>query len=219
MSIQQSNNVLEHNENHEDLLQLRRLQLLRMLEHRVKLSNQVEILHNLQMDKSAAFVMSDSAAESIRAGLQDKRRLRNESTALGHLSVAAQTPDSSGIVYKLDALKFENIGVVDHVIASERESLGVGEVEIHTHVYSRPMYLDNTDVADVITAVAGPAWVDPYKPHSFNRHMRVFGIISIHWHGLARLQFYCHNLEDDLSAQNNFGLKKFGNPIVLLSAF
>ena len=219
MSIQRPDNILENSQNSDDVLKLRRMQLLHVLEQRVSQYKQVEILNNVRMDKSAAFVIDEVAAASIRAGLQDKRRRRNESTALGHLSVAAQTPDLSGIVYKLDSFKFENIGGVDHVMASERETLAVGEVEIHTHVYARPIYLNNIDVADVISALAGPAWIDPHNPQSFDGQKRVFGIMSVHWHGLVRLQFYCHSLKDSVSRQNNFGLKKFGNPVVLVSVF
>jgi hypothetical protein len=219
MDIQRSDKIFENITTTDDKLQLRRLQLLRMLEKRIMQTQQAEILRDLEQDKSAAFIISDAAAATIRKGFQDKRRRKNESTASGYLSVAAQTPDCTGIVYRLDAFRFENIGEADYVMAVEREMLGVGEVEIHTHVFTRPMYLNNIDIADVVSAVAGPAWRDPYDPEPFNGSRRVFGIISLHWHGLARLQFYSHNLLDDLSASNNYGLKKFGNSVVLPSAF
>jgi hypothetical protein len=219
MDIQRPNRIFENITTTDDTLQLRRLQLLRMLEQRIMQTRQAEILRDLEQDKSAAFVISDAAASAIRKGFQDKRRRKNESTALGHLSVAAQTPDSTGIVYRLDAFRFEHIGEADYVMAVERETLGIGEVEIHTHVFTRPMYLNNIDVADIVSAVAGPAWRDPYDHESFDGHMRVFGILSLHWHGLARLQFYSHNLLDDLSASNNYGLKKLGNSVVLPNAF
>jgi hypothetical protein len=219
MDIQQPDHALEHIEITDDALQLRRLQLLQMLEQRIMQTQQAEILRDLEQDKSAAFVMSDAAAAAIRKGFQDKRRRKNESTGLGHLSVAAQTPDCTGIVYRLDAFRFEHIGEADYVMAVERETLAVGEVEIHTHVFTRPMYLNNIDIADIVSAVAGPAWRDPYDPEPFNGSRRVFGILSLHWHGLARLQFYSHNLLDDLSASNKYGLKKLGNAVVLPSAF
>jgi hypothetical protein len=219
MSIEEPDKVLANIEITDDLLQLRRLELLRKLEQRIMQTQQAEILRDLKRDKSAAFIMSHPAVVAIRRGLQDKRRHKNESAALGHLSVAAQTPDATGIVYQLDAFTFENIGEADYVMAVERDTLDVGEVEIHTHVYSRPMYLDNIDIADVVSAVAGPSWIDPYDAAVSHGHRRVFGIMSLHWHGLARLQFYCHNLLDDLTIANNYGLKKLGNPVVVPNAF
>src|SRR5262245_13782567 len=113
MSIQRTDNVLERGEITDDLLQLRRLQLLRILDQRVVQTHQVEILHNLQQNKTAAFLINDTAAAVIRAGLQDKRRRRYESTASGYLSVVAYTTDDSGVVYQLDEFIFENIGAAD----------------------------------------------------------------------------------------------------------
>jgi hypothetical protein len=200
-------------------LQQRRVHLLQLLEQRINEAVYPEILYKLKQDQSAAFIIGDNAATVIRKGLRDKRRQENESTALAYLAVAAQTPDSAGIVYRIDKFAFENIGEADYVLASEREYLGAGEVEVHTHVYSRPAYLDQVDIGDVVTALAGPSWVDPNSPLSHTKHLRVFGILSLHQQGFARLQFYCHNLKRNLSAKNNYGLQKWGTPITLLDAF
>lgn len=203
----------------DDRLQARRLDLLDFLSDEVERRSQVIILPNLRQNKSAAFIISDPAAKAIREALQNIYLRVNESSALARVSSVAQTPDASGIVYRIDSFQFETIGTADYVVGIERDSLKPGEIEVHTHVYSRPEFLDQVDINDVIATVSGPAWNGSLNGDINDGHLRIFGVLSIHKNGLARLQFYLHNLRDDLSARNNYGLSRLGAPITLLDVF
>jgi hypothetical protein len=176
------------------------------------------IFYDLEQSKAAAFIIRNKAAKSIRRGFADPLRRANESSALAKVSIAAQTPDASGLVYSIDVFRFENVGSADGVMSLERERLNAGEIEVHSHVFSRPDYLGKIDVGDLIAAVEGPAWISPQAQQS-NYALRIFGILSLYPTRLAQLQFYCHDLSDDLSSSNNFGLKTLGMPISLPNAF
>jgi hypothetical protein len=192
----------------------RRMDLLRELYELHPLA----IFHELEQSKAAAFVISNKAAKSIRQGFANPLRRENESSALAKVSLAAQTPDASGLVYSVQSFRFENVGDADGVEAVERERLNAGEIEVHSHVYSRPDYLGKTDIGDLVAAIEGPAWISPHSEPT-DHAIRIFGVLSLYTYHLARLQFYIHDLADDLSRNNNYGLKRLGMPITLAEAF
>lgn len=197
------------------VIEQRRLELLDKLYTEV---HPLAIFADLDEAQRVVFVMSDEIADTIRLGLKDARRRTYESSALAVVNLAAQTEDGFNQVFGLAHFQFENIGTADGVVSVARERLGAGEIEIHSHVYHRPDYLDEVDVADLIAAIEGPAWVHP-QTKQMNPAQRVFGILSIHRNGLARLQFYIHDLRENLVAWNNYGLKKFGKVMSLPNAF
>jgi hypothetical protein len=180
--------------------------------------NPVAIFDDLEQSKAAAFVISNKAAKAIRRGFFEPLRRVNESSALAKVSISAQTPDGTGLVYSVDAFRFENLGTADGVEAVERERLNAGEIEVHSHVFTRPDYLGNVDVGDLIAAVEGPAWISP-RPEPTDYALRIFGILSLYPTRIAKLQFYVHDLSDDLDSANNYGLKTLGMPISLLNVF
>jgi hypothetical protein len=192
----------------------RRMELLARLEELHPLA----IFNHLEQSKAAAFTISNKAAKAIRRGFFEPPRRSNESSALAKVSIAAQTPDGSGLVYRVDAFRFETIGTADGVESVARERLNPGEIEVHSHVFSRPEYLGNVDVGDLIAAVEGPAFISP-RLEASDYALRIFGILSLYPSRLAQLQFYVHDLSDNLDSTNNFGLKKLGMPISLPKAF
>ena len=195
-------------------IEKRRIELLNRLAIEV---HPLAIFQELDVDKSAAFTLSNGAEKSIRQGLSRRQRRINESSALITVKVAALTPDKTKTVYEVKEFLFENIGTSDAVLV-ERERLKAGEIEAHTHVYTTPDYLGKTDVGDLIAAVEGPAWVYP-TTNMMNPALRIFGILSIYPDRSAELQFYSHDLRDLLHMSNNYGLKKFGLPVHIKSAY
>lgn len=196
-------------------IETRRIELLDILNME---AHPLEIFFGLEQSEIAAFVISDTAASTIRRGLSNPYRRDNESSALAKVEVAATTPDHSGIVYLVRAFHFENLGTADAVLSVERDRLKAGEIEVHTHLYNRPDYLGNTDVGDLIAAIEGPAWVDP-ATKKVEPALRIFGVLSVYFDHLAELQFYVHDLRHDLSTLNNYGLKRLGQSIRLLDAY
>lgn len=192
----------------------RRMDLLRRLEDLHPLS----IFLDLEQSTKAAFIISDKAARSIRRALAQPRYRLNESAALAKVKIHARTPDDSAYVYQIESFRFETIGDADGVVSVERDSLNEGEIEIHSHVFSRPDYLGKTDIGDLIACVEGPAWHSP-RPQPMDTAVRIFGVLSIYASRFAHLQMYRHDLRDDLSQENSFGLKKLGMAISLPNAF
>jgi hypothetical protein len=196
-------------------IEKRRIDLLDKLYAEV---HPVTILDDLDIDRDVVFMMGETAASAIRAGLADPGRRKFESTALAKVKLAAQTADGDNYVFLIERFQFENVGNADGVLSVARDWLNLGEIEVHSHVYSRPEYLGQVDVGDLIAALEGPAWVHPHLEQA-SPAQRVIGILSVHHDGLARLQFYSHDLRGKLDAWNNYGLKKFGLPISILDAF
>lgn len=192
----------------------RRLNLLMKLSVE---AHPLDIFLQLEYSHAAAFTVSEKAAQSIRNGLANPYRQHNESSALVTFKIAAQTPDAKQVVYEIVSFVFENVGMVDTVFV-ERERLGRGEIEVHSHTFMTPDYLGNVDVGDLIAAVEGPAWHHPQMKHTSGA-VRIFGILSIYRNRIAQLQFYHHDLRDQLTLSNNYGLEKLGNPIRLLDAY
>jgi hypothetical protein len=197
----------------ESQIEERRMDLLQ----RLAPFHPLTIFHDLEQSQKAAFIISDKAARSIRRSLAEPRYRMNESAALAKVKVSARTPDASAYVYQIESFRFEAIGTADAVM-TERERLNEGEIEVHSHVFSRPDYLGKTDIGDLIACVEGPAWHAP-RPQLLDTGVRIFGILSIYASRFAHLQFYRHDLRDDLSRENNFGLKKLGMAISLPNAF
>lgn len=196
-------------------IEARRIELLMWLyveEH------PLSILHNLELSDAGVFMIDDSAASSIREGLANPVRRKNESVALATVAVMAKTPDTQQFVYQVRSFQFKNLGTADSVLSLLREQFNAGEIEVHSHLFSSPDYLGQTDIGDLIASLEGPAWVHPQANY---RHtaQRIFGILSIHSNRFASLQFYLHDLRDILSIENNYGLKKLGQPISLLDAY
>jgi hypothetical protein len=192
----------------------RRMDLLKRLEAFHPLS----VFEGLEQSRIAAFIIGDKAARSIRRALAEPRYRLNESAGLAKVKIAARTPDATGYVYQIESFHFESLGTADGVISAERDELNEGEIEVHSHVFSRPDYLGKTDIGDLIACVEGPAWHCP-RPQPMDTAVRIFGIISIYASRFAHIQFYRHDLRDDLSLENNFGLKKLGMAISLPNAF
>lgn len=195
-------------------IEARRLDLLESLER----FSPMTIFADLEQSSHAAFIISDAAARSIRRALALPQYRNNESTALAKVKIAAKTPDDSGYVYLIEAFHFENLGNADGVYSAERDILHEGEIEVHSHVFSRPEYLGKTDIGDLIACVEGPAWHSP-RPQIFDTALRIFGILSVYPNRMAQLQFYRHDLRSDLSEANNFGLSRAGMPISFPNAY
>ena len=191
----------------------RRMDLLRRLENYHPLS----IFLDLEQSKKAAFIISDKAARSIRRALAQPRFRLNESAALAKVKIHARTPDASAYVYQIESFRFEAIGTADAVLV-ERDTLNEGEIEMHSHVFTRPDYLGKTDIGDLVACVEGPAW-NPPQPQPMDTAVRIFGILSVYASRFAHIQMYRHDLRDDLSQENSFGLKKLGMAISLPNAF
>lgn len=195
-------------------IEQRRHQLLAVLDQLHPLA----IFTELKVDTSVGFLLSQGALFAIRKAVSQPIRRRNESVGLGTVQVAGRTPDDSQILYGMSHLSFKAIGGKDSVMALDHERLNPGEIELHTHLPSAPDYLGQTDVGDLIAAIEGPAWVHPTTKLA-QPHLRIFGILSILRHHQAQLDFYKHNLNDDLSAANNFGLYRAGYPVLIPNAY
>lgn len=176
------------------------------------------ILHGLDLSDTGLFIIEDSAASIIRSGLSNPERRMNESVALITVNVAAKTPDTEQFVYGITSFQFENLGTADSVLSLSQEQFHPGEIEVHSHLFITPDYLGETDIGDLIASLEGPAWVHPQATQRTTAQ-RIFGILSVYSNHFASLQFYLHDLRDTLTIQNNYGLKKLGQPISLIDAY
>lgn len=198
-----------------DTIEQRRIDLLSHLYHA---EHPLTIFHQLKKSEAFAFTINDDSASAIRESLSNPVRQMNESIALATVKIAGQIPDTSHFVFQIVSFYFENLGTADSVLSVSRERFNAGEIEVHTHLYSSPDYLGQTDIGDLIAALEGPAWVHP-QPAYVTTAQRIFGILSIYANHIAELQFYLHDLRDKLTAQNQYGLKRLGMPIRLPNAY
>ncbi|MGB7337925.1 MAG: hypothetical protein WBC91_03455 [Phototrophicaceae bacterium] len=196
-------------------IEKRRIDLLHRLERE---AHPLDIFYDLDINASAAFTVSDTALATIRAGLSKRQRRVNESVALVTVKVAGMTPDKLNVVYEISDFIFEGLGTKDSVLAAERDTLDVGEIEVHTHLFATPEYLGQTDVGDLIASIAGPAWVHPIMK-MMQPTQRIFGILSIYRNRRVQFDFYEHDLRQPLIKSNNYGLKRLGLPIVIQNAY
>lgn len=198
-----------------DTIEQRRMTLLTHLYHA---EHPLTILYNLPQSDAFAFTIDDKSALVIRKALSNPMRQMNESIALARVKIAGQIPDTHQFVFQITSFQFENLGTADSVLSLARERFNAGEIEVHTHLYSSPDYLGQTDIGDLIAAVEGPAWVHP-QPAYISTAQHIFGVLSIYANKVAELQFYLHDLRDNLIAENSYGLKKLGMPITLPDAY
>ncbi|MGJ3239219.1 MAG: hypothetical protein ACFE0Q_10980 [Anaerolineae bacterium] len=192
-------------------IERRRLDLLERL---IDEAHPLAIFYDLDIIDNIIFTLSDSVRATLQHAIQQGARRTRESSALATVKVAALTPDKKQGVYQVTDFVFETIGTTDHVLSAERERLGAGEIEVHTHLPQTPDYLGYTDVGDLIAAVEGPAWVHP-TTNTMIPALRIYSILSIYNAHLAYLHFYNHDLRDALDADNNYGLKRLGQPVII----
>lgn len=196
-------------------IEKRRIDLLDRLEYE---AHPLDIFYHLDVNASVAFTLNDKVLNQIQRSLSDRQRRNNESAGLVTVKVAGMTPDKSNIVYEITDFVFETLGTKDSVLAPERDQLGVGEIEIHTHISATPDYLGQTDVGDLIASVAGPAWVHPIVK-MMQATQRIFGILSIYRNRIVQFDFYEHDLRRSLIKSNNYGLMRLGVPLVIENAY
>ena len=191
---------------------------IKLLTHLYDKEHPLKIFHHLKQSDTFAFTINDDSASAIRAGLSNPIRQTNESIALATVKIAGQIPDTHHFVFQIIAFNFENLGTADSVLSLSRERFNAGEIEVHTHLYSSPDYLGQTDIGDLIALLEGPAWVHP-QPAYVTTAQRIFGVLSIYANHIAELQFYLHDLRESLTANNQYGLKTLGMPIRLPNAY
>lgn len=178
------------------------------------------ILKDIPVNDVNAVTVTAAARSDIVGALTNFRIRENESSGLLTVTYNGISGDGK-LLFGVTGAIFENIGTPDSVEPKPRHVLPPSSLEFHTHVPTRPHYLHATDIPDLIGVIEGPAFSNPATGR-VDPAARVFGILSVLQltdqppaTPRAVLQLYYHNLKDNLSAKNHFGLRKFGNPVAI----
>ncbi len=189
----------------------KRMEVLGRLYKAQERSRKPIILRNVPVNEVNAVAIANEARMDVQRAFADPRRRANESSGVILMKYKGVSGDSK-LLYGTERIVFESIGTPDSVEPWQRDVLGAGMVEFHTHVASRPDYLHQIDIPDLIGAIEGPAFDNP-ATGSVDPAVRVFGIMSVERDTV--LQLFYHNLKDDLSQGNMYGLRKFGKPVLI----